>query len=135
MKKVFSILLIAVMLFAVTACAKNNAQQSDTQPVNQAANSSPDNKVSNNANDTANSAPNTNRDKSSAIITNEMAEEVALKHAGFKAQDVQYLKSHYEYDDLREIYEVEFYKDSYEYDYDIDAISGEVLSYDKDFDD
>ena len=37
-----------------------------------------------------------------------------------------------DYDDGRRVYEVEFYSGSREYDYEIDAASGDILSYDYD---
>lgn len=128
MKKILLLSLSIIMILSITACSKadNTADTATKEPAKSNSTVSADKNAG---------TPDTYSDKSSAIITNEMAEEVALTHAGFKAEDVQYLKSHHEYDDLREIYEVEFYKDNYEYDYDIDAVSGEILSYDKDYDD
>ena len=34
----------------------------------------------------------------------------------------------------RRIYEIEFYKDGFEYEYDIDAVTGKVLKFKKDWD-
>lgn len=61
------------------------------------------------------------------------AKEIALEHAGLKEADVNFVKVEREKDDGRSIYEVEFYsKDFKEYDYDIDAETGEIISYDSD---
>ncbi len=61
------------------------------------------------------------------------AKKIALEHAGLKEADVNFVKVEREKDDGRSIYEVEFYsKDFKEYDYDIDAETGEIISYDSD---
>lgn len=65
-------------------------------------------------------------------ITREEAERIALEHAGFTADQVSYLRTEYEIDDGRPQYEVEFHQDRWEYDYEIDADTGAILSYDRD---
>ena len=60
------------------------------------------------------------------------AKEIALKHAGLKESDVKFVRVHLDMDDGREEYEVEFYSGTVEYDYDIDAKTGEIRSYDQD---
>lgn len=71
----------------------------------------------------------------SNYITVEKAKSVALSHAGVNANDAIFVKAGLDWDDGRVCYEVEFYVGNTEYDYDIDATSGAVLSYDKDWDD
>lgn len=65
----------------------------------------------------------------------EAAIDAALSHAGFSANEVSGLKCEKDYDDGREIYEVEFKKNGYEYSYDIDAKNYSVIEWDKDYDD
>lgn len=67
-----------------------------------------------------------------AELTREEAEAIALKHAGFTADQVTYLRTEYEIDDGRPQYEVQFHQDRWEYDYEIDAQTGKILSFDKD---
>lgn len=62
----------------------------------------------------------------------EKAKEVALQHAGLKASDVTFIKSVLDYDDGRKVYDVEFYSGNKEYDYEIDAQSGQIVSFDYD---
>ncbi len=70
---------------------------------------------------------------SNGTITVEDAKNKALAHAGLSASQVNFVKANKDWDDGREIYEVEFYtKDYKEYDYEIDARTGEILSYDYD---
>ena len=66
------------------------------------------------------------------IITENEAQSIALKHAGFTADQVTGLRTVYEIDDRVPEYEVEFWVDRTEYDYTIHAETGEILSYDMD---
>ena len=69
----------------------------------------------------------------SGTITADRAKEIALNHAGLTAGQVTFVKSKLDWDDGRQVYDVEFYDSSYtEYDYEIDASSGAVLSCDFD---
>ena len=61
--------------------------------------------------------------------------EAALNHAGLTAGDVSGLQCHKDYDDGREVYEVEFRQGRYEYNYDIDVNNYSILEWDKDYDD
>ena len=68
-------------------------------------------------------------------ITADKAKEIALQHAGVSAADAVFVKAGLDWDDGRVEYEVEFYAGTTEYDYEIDASTGAVLSYDLDWDD
>ena len=61
--------------------------------------------------------------------------DAALSHAGFSEDEVSALKCEQDYDDGREIYEVEFKQGGYEYSYDVDANSFSIIEWDKDYDD
>lgn len=67
-----------------------------------------------------------------AKITAEKAKEIAFKHAGVSAASVSFVRSELDYDDGRAKYDIEFYSNNTEYDYEISAATGEVLSYDRD---
>ncbi len=58
------------------------------------------------------------------------AKQIALEHAGIAEADASYLWVSRDYDDGRLEYEVEFFSGSKEYDYDIDAADGSILSFD-----
>ncbi len=62
----------------------------------------------------------------------EKAKGVALDHAGFADSEVTFLKAEQDYEDGVLIYEIEFYSGNVEYDYEIDAASGTILSVDND---
>ena len=69
-------------------------------------------------------------------ITVEEAKTIALEHAGLTADAVTFVKAKQDYDDGRLVYEIEFVTTSgngyLEYDYEIDAATGSILSYDYD---
>lgn len=65
-------------------------------------------------------------------ITLEQARQIALSHAGLSADAVTFVKAGQEYDDGRTVYEFEFYQGTTEYDYEIDAATGEIRSFDQD---
>lgn len=63
----------------------------------------------------------------------EGAKAAALADAGLKAEDVTFFKTESDWDDGRQIYEIEFYtSDGTEYDYEINAAGGQVISCDFD---
>lgn len=68
----------------------------------------------------------------SEYISIEKAKELALAHAGVKAADAVFLQVELDWEDGRAEYEVEFYAGNTEYDYDLDAVTGAVLSFDHD---
>ena len=71
-----------------------------------------------------------------ASLTAEDAKAKALAHAGLAETDVTFIKAELDRDDGRLVYDVEFYTADYkEYDYEIDAATGEVVSYDYDAED
>ncbi|HIQ91658.1 MAG TPA: PepSY domain-containing protein [Candidatus Copromonas avistercoris] len=72
----------------------------------------------------------------SGMIGEEKAKEIALNHAGLTEDQTQRLLVKRDYDDGRSIYEVEFYGEGRdEYDYEIDAATGEIVAFDTDLHD
>ena len=70
---------------------------------------------------------------SSSKLTAEEAKAKALAHAGLSASEVTFTKSKLDWENGKQVYDVEFYgSDGMEYDYEIDAYSGAVISADKD---
>ena len=72
---------------------------------------------------------------SSNYITVERAKQIALNDAGVKESSAVFLRANLDWDDGRMQYEVEFYSGNTEYDYDIDAVTGAILSSDRDLED
>ena len=69
---------------------------------------------------------------SSTDIGAEKAKEIALQHAGVSASNAVFVKAERERDDGRLTYDVDFYAGNKEYDYEILASDGTILSYDAD---
>lgn len=65
-------------------------------------------------------------------ITADEAKNIALAHAKLAQKDVNFVKAELETDNNRLIYDVDFYSGNVEYDYDIDAVTGEIISSDLD---
>ena len=65
-------------------------------------------------------------------ITKAKAKEIALAHAGVSASKATFVEAKLDYEDGVQVYEIEFYSGSTEYDYEINAETGEILSFDKD---
>ena len=60
----------------------------------------------------------------------EKAKSIALRDAGVSG--VTFVKAKLDYDDGVRVYDVEFYKDNVEYDYEIDAVTGQIREKDLD---
>ena len=65
-------------------------------------------------------------------LTREEAEKIALDYLGFTADQVTRLRTEYEIDDGLPQFDIEFYQGDWEYEFEIHAESGQILSYDKD---
>ncbi len=76
----------------------------------------------------AQTTPEANAD--AEAIDKAKAQEIALAHAGVKAADATITKTMIDYDDGRQVYEIEWYADGAKYDYEIDAATGEVIKSD-----
>lgn len=69
-----------------------------------------------------------------SYIGTEKAKEIALTHAGVKAGDAVFVQARLDREDGKMCYDLEFYSGSTEYDYDIDAVTGAIVSFDHDMD-
>jgi uncharacterized membrane protein YkoI len=70
-----------------------------------------------------------------AYIGEEKAKEAALAHAGASADTISKYEIEMEYEKGVMVYDIEFTADGYEYSYDINALTGDVVNYDKEWDD
>lgn len=65
----------------------------------------------------------------------EQAKSIAAKHAGFSNSDVTFSKAKLDREDGILLYEIEFYKNGMEYEYEIHATTGEIMKFDSEYDD
>lgn len=123
MKKMWITMLALTAAVSLTACgtaaAASASQTSGVAPV-----------ASPSGNGSTGLAGNTQ----STDIGESAAKEIAFTDAGTSAEQVQYLWSKMDYDDGKAVYDVEFVVDGVEYDYEIDAVSGTILSVDQEAD-
>ena len=76
----------------------------------------------------AQTAPSTNTNTSTGAVDKAKAQEIALAHAGIKAADATITKSMLDYDDGRQVYEIEWYANGAKYDYEIAVATGEIVN-------
>ena len=68
-----------------------------------------------------------------ADITEARAKEIAMEHAGVSEKKIPFIKAELDHEDGRQVYEIEFVTDDCrEFDYEVDPVSGKILSYDYD---
>lgn len=85
---------------------------------------------------TGNNTTGNNPSSSSQTYVGEAsAKSAAYKHAGVKESDVYTCSCELDREHSITVYEVEFKANGYEYDYDINAVTGEVVKYSKEADD
>ena len=64
-------------------------------------------------------------------VSLEQAKQIALKRAGVTANEVRFNKANQDWDDGRMIWEIEFYCDGIEYNFDVDMMTGRILEADQ----
>lgn len=121
MSQLAALVLLVLVLALAGGCSLNAAEEKVDQV---------EDRVENTLEDQA--TPPMNQD--AAALTQEEAQEIALTHAGFTADQVTGLHVRFEVDDGVPEYEVDFVQDGWEYDYTIHADTGDILEYDKDND-
>ncbi|MCD7832287.1 MAG: PepSY domain-containing protein [Firmicutes bacterium] len=77
----------------------------------------------------ANAGAETTTNQTASYIGVDSAVTVALAHAGLENDDVVFTKSKQDTDDGTVVYDIEFYTSEYEYDYEINATTGAIMSY------
>ena len=66
-------------------------------------------------------------------LTREDAMKIALDRVGVQENQVRFTKVKLDWDDGRQVYEIEFVYNGTEYEFDIDARSGRILESDRDY--
>ena len=74
---------------------------------------------------------NNNQTTSNKYIGVERAKEIVLEHANLTNTDVLFSKVELDVDYHIATYEIEFYYNYFEYDYEVNAITGEILKYER----
>ena len=113
-KQLTAILLIFAMLLMMSGCTVANAAQKLDA-----------------AEEALVPTPTTNPEVAGEL-TPEQARQIALDYLGITPEDAQRLRIRYEMDDGIPQYDVEFYQGDWEYEFEIHAETGKILSFDKD---
>ncbi|MEA4892500.1 MAG: PepSY domain-containing protein [Peptococcaceae bacterium] len=71
-------------------------------------------------------------DATQHLLSDSQARQIALNHAGLKAEDATFTKAKLNFDEGKYLYDLEFTAGKVEYRYEIDARTGVVLKYEKD---
>jgi uncharacterized membrane protein YkoI len=66
------------------------------------------------------------------LLTEEQARKIALDYLGLDNSQITRMRSDFEVDDGIPQYEVEFFQDDWEHEFEIHGETGRILSYDKD---
>ena len=151
MKKNFALLVAALGLSAalLTVCTAPADSSQVTQPIaspdaNAPANTKTSSVVSSQTDDGTQPLPTAGESVSintpqptdvSGRITEADAKQIALDHAGISESETDRLRVKLDYDDGVQEYEVTFYVGNREYDYDIDASTGTIRSFDSEIED
>jgi len=70
--------------------------------------------------------------ENSGMLTREQAQQIALEYLGFTADQVDRLRIEYEVDDGVPQFDVAFHQGNWEYEFEIHAENGKILSCDRD---
>lgn len=109
-------------------------EQKSGQSENSAAKNTDQSKASDSSKSEQNGSEQTDS-ASSSFIGIDRAKEIALEHAGLTENDVTFSKAKTDKEHGKTVYEIEFYQGRMEYEYEINASTGEIIEWDKDYDD
>ena len=120
-----------------TESTKQNSTESNVQ--NSSESSTENNNVNNAQNNTVNNPQDNNTNNAQNNIVNntgnislDKAKEIALSHAGLSADQVTFVQANMDFDDGIQKYDIKFYCNGQEYDYEINSSNGQIIQFDYD---
>ena len=120
-----------------TESTTQNSTESNVQ--NSSESSTENNNVNNAQNNTVNNPQDNNTNNAQNNIVNntgnislDKAKEIALSHAGLSADQVTFVQANMDFDDGIQKYDIEFYCNGQEYDYEINSSNGQIIQFDYD---
>ena len=120
-----------------TKYTTQNSTESNVQ--NSSESSTENNNVNNAQNNTVNNPQDNNTNNAQNNIVNntgnislDKAKEIALSHAGLSADQVTFVKVKMDFDDGIQKYDIKFYCNGQEYDYEINSSNGQIIQFDYD---
>ena len=133
MKKIIMFACSLILALSLTACDGNSVMQDGGNNNGSVGNNNNSSSLGSTVESGINNAANDVAELV-AKITGDEAKKAALKHAGLKENEVTDLDVDLDRDNGVLIYEVDFHHGNIEYDYDINAVTGDIISADKDRD-
>ena len=130
LKKAISLVLVLLVVFAVGCGADNNQVPTQPTQTEQSQTQQPAQPQQPTQTQQPSNTPDT-----SGFIGEEKAKEIALERAGLTADAVIFDRVELDRDDGVWQYEIDFRQDRTEYDVDIKADDGTIISFETDFDD
>lgn len=133
MKKIKLATIITAIGLIFVGCGNTQNTIKNTEQVNTATNSSSSSAINNSSSDVTNNSVGTM--ETTGDISVEEAKKIALQHAGLTEDNVSFVRAELDYDDAIKKYEIEFFYNNKEYDYEINASNGVIISCDYDIED
>lgn len=132
-KTFLEISLIILCLFVATlfmpSCSKSKPENNSAVPQETVDTTIPDNNATEKPIETSSTNPSKDN-----LISKDNAQKIALDHAKISATDAKRLNIELDHEDGTKVYEVEFDASGYEYSYEINATTGEIVKFDKEKD-
>lgn len=120
-----------------TESTTQNSTESNVQ--NSSESSTENNNVNNAQNNTVNNPQDNNTNNAQNNIVNntgnislDKSKEIALSHAGLSADQVTFVQANMDFDDGIQKYDIKFYCNGQEYDYEINSSNGQIVQFDYD---
>lgn len=136
-KTFWGIGLVVLCLFAatlfITSCSNTETENSQVVPQSTQDTTIPNNNATEKPieNTAPSTTPNTTQEN---LLSKDAAKKIAFDHAKVKEADAKRLKIDLDYEDGIQVYEIDFVASGFEYDYDINAKTGEIMKFDKEKD-
>ena len=111
---------------------ESTTQNSTESNVQNSSESSTENNNVNNAQDNNTNNAQNNIVNNTGDISVDKAKEIALSHAGLSADQVTFVQANMDFDDGIQKYDIKFYCNGQEYDYEINSFNGQIIQFDYD---
>lgn len=111
---------------------ESTTQNSTESNVQNSSESSTENNNVNNAQDNNTNNAQNNIVNNTGNISLDKAKEIALSHAGLSADQVTFVQANMDFDDGIQKYDIKFYCNGQEYDYEINSFNGQIIQFDYD---
>lgn len=127
-KRLMTVLLIVILLLAMAGCSAANTRQSldAAEDIAESRLDAVEEKLESSLRKAVSPAPPV------PMLTEEQALQIALDDLGITADQITRLYTEYETDDGVPRFDIEFHRGDWEYEYEINAGNGQIISYDKD---